>query len=210
MPVVVLVKLRRGPPQVRHGSGGVECVVAADGFVVGVAVRAGAVGFCPAAAVRARSCVCWLGGDDSACNTTVPIAVATTTAARVVSQRTVAPPRRPVWRFTSREGRIIMGSPGTAILKSKSRGVLEMRIIAPCSRRSGWRKGGSSGPLPPGHCGAFCFTHAIASVRHLSNSGWLSLKRWSDALTIQSLFGSPAPLMMRCTSESGTNSSPVE
>ena len=60
------------------------------------------------------------------------------------------------------------------------------------------------------HRVVFCFTHAIASIRHRSNSGWLSLKRWSDALTIQSFFGSPAPWMMRCTSESGTNSSSDE
>src|SRR6185295_14069861 len=58
--------------------------------------------------------------------------------------------------------------------------------------------------------GAFWVTQPIASSSRRSNSARLSLKRWSDAFTIHSFFGSFAASITVCTVDSATNSSWVE
>ena len=53
-------------------------------------------------------------------------------------------------------------------------------------------------------------THDMASSSRRSNSARLSEKRWFEAFTIQSCFGSRAAAITRLISSSGTNSSCVE
>ena len=58
--------------------------------------------------------------------------------------------------------------------------------------------------------GWFRAIHSSASSKRRSKSPRLLLKRWSDAFTIQSFFGSFACCSVRWTSATGTNSSWVE